>query len=176
MQREDPGAPKEGAKRIWWAIAVGTTIQTVALVSLIAGALISASGETEPAGPAFALGFVLVPVVCALVAFISGHERAPLATLKGMGVWVVVGLPLSLVNPVIGLSTGFAASGAFTLKSLAVRSGKRRAFAVLGLAFYLALLLVVLPQAALFAGAVTPLLAVRAADYISERAESVAET
>lgn len=154
---------------------MGTIIQAVAFVSLIAGALIAVSDDTEPAGPAFALGFVLVPVVSALVAFISGHERAPMATLKGMGVWLIVGLPLGLANPIIGLSAGFAASGAYTLKALALRPGKRRAFAVLGLALYVALLVVVLPQAALFAGAVTPLLAIRVADIISERAESISD-
>jgi len=166
---------EEGSRRIWWAIGVATIIQAVATVSLITGALLSVSDETVAAGPAFALGFVLVPVVCALAAFISGHERAPLATLKGMGVWLAVALPLGLANPIVGLSTGFAASGAFTLKALVLSPGKRRALAVLTLALYVTLLVAVLPQAALFAGAVTPLLAIRVADMISERAESTTD-
>ena len=173
MQQREPGAPEEGPKRIWWAIGVATIIQAVAFASLFTGALLSVSDETLAAGPAFALGFVLVPVVCALAAFVSGHKRAPLATLKGMGVWLIVALPLSLANPIIGLSSGFAASGAFTLKALALSPGKRRAWAVVALTLYMALLVAVLPQAALLAGAVTPLLAIRVADMISERAESV---
>lgn len=172
MQPRDPGAPEEGPRRIWWAVGAGTIIQTVAFVSLILGAVISVSDETVAAGPAFALGFVLVPVVCALVAFISGHERAPLATLKGMGVWLIVALPLGLANPITGLSAGFAAAGAVTLRADLLRPGKSRAVAVLVQAAYVSLLLAVLPQAALFAGAVTPLLAIRIADMFTERTES----
>lgn len=163
----------DAVRRIWWAIGVGTAVQTISYISLIGGAVASATEETLAAGPIFALGFVLVPVVCALVAFISGHQRAPMATLKGMGIWLIVGLPLGVMNPVSGLSAGYAASGVFTLRSLALRPGKRRWMAVIAVVVYLTVLVFILPQAALFAGAVTPLLAIRVADMLSEKAEEV---
>lgn len=161
----------DAVRRIWWAIGIGTVVQTISYVALIGGAIASASDETLAAGPVFALGFILVPVVSAIVAFVSRHERAPIATLKGMGIWLVVGLPLGVMNPISGLSAGFAASGVFTLRPLALRPGRRRWLAVLALLAYVTLLVFILPQAALFAGAATPLLALRVADMLSERAE-----
>lgn len=145
-------------------------MQAVSFGSLMLGVIASVTEDsTQAGGPPFALGFILVPVTAAAVAFISSHERAPIATLKAMGMWLLVALPLSIVNPVTGFSTGFGAAGAFTLRSDVPRSGKARALAVAALAVYVTILVWILPQAALLAGAVTPLLAVRAADVYLER-------
>lgn len=138
------------------------------------GVFASTTAESDAAAPAFALGFVLVPVVCAIVAFGSNHPRAPIATLKGMGAWLVVALPLSLVNPITGLSTGFAAAGWFALRADSLRPGRNRAWAVAGTAVYVTFLVVILPQAAILAGAVTPLLAIRVGDLLTERREEPA--
>jgi hypothetical protein len=154
-----------------WAIFVGTLVQAVAFGSLMIAVYASISDTGEAASPFFALGFVLVPIMCAVVAFVSRHPRAPMATLKGMGVWLAIGLPLSLVNPVIGLGAGFTAAGAMTLRSDVLSPGRNRAWAVLATALYLGLLLFILPQSAILAGAVTPLLAIRAADLLTERRE-----
>jgi len=162
--------------RLWWAIAIGTLIQVVAFGSLLLGVVATGSDQPEAGGPAFALGFILVPIVCALVAFISNHEDAPKATLKGMGMWLVIALPFGLLNPVAGLSAGFTASGMFTLKSTAMRYKKVRLISVGVVVLYVTLLVAILPQAAIFAGAVTPLLAIRAADLYAERAEQVSES
>ncbi len=164
----DTGQP---LTRLWWAIGIGTLIQTIAYGSFLLGVFASQAEQPEAAGPAFALGFVLVPIVCALVSFISSHESAPKATMKGMGIWLVVALPLGLFNPATGLTAGFAASGMFTLRSTAMVYKKRRLIAVGVVAVYITLLVIILPQAALFAGAVTPLLAIRAADLYAEKAE-----
>ncbi len=152
-------------------MGLGTLVQVVAFGSLLVGILASASDEDIAAGPAFALGFTLIPVWAATVAFTSAHERAPMATLKGMGVWLILGLPLALVNAVVGLSVGFAAGGSFALRSTALRPGRARWLSIAALIVYVGLLLVILPQAALFAGAVTPLLALRIADIYAERYE-----
>jgi len=156
-------------KRIWWAIGLGTIAQSVAFGSVLLGILSTQSDTPEAAGPAFALGFVLVPAVCAMVAFISGQERAPLATLKGMGIWLIVSLPLSLINPVSGLCAGFTASGAITLRRSDLARTRLRAVAVVISAAYVTVLMIIVPQAGIFAGAVTPLLAVKAADIFGER-------
>ena len=156
---------------VGWAIFVGTLVQAVSFGSLMIAVYASTSDTGEAASPYFALGFMLVPIMCAVVAFMSRHPRAPIATLKGMGVWLVIGLPLSLVNPVIGLGAGFTAAGAMTLRPDVLSPGRNRAWAILATALYLAVLLVILPQSAILAGAVTPLLAVRAADLLTERRE-----
>lgn len=149
---------------------MGTAVQGVAFGSLVLAVVASLIDEpTVSPGPSYALGFILVPVTAAAVAFISAHDNPPMATLKGMGAWLVVGLPLAVLNPIIGFSTAFAAAGAFTLRSDAPRPGRARAIAVAVLAVYVTVLVGILPQAAVFAGAVTPLLAVRAADLYLER-------
>ncbi len=139
---------------------------------MMVGVFASGSEQSEAGGPAFALGFILVPVLCAVVAFMSRHPRAPLATLKGMGAWLVIGLPASLLNPVIGLGAGYTAAGAFTLRADTLAPGRNRAWSVLGMALYLAVILAIVPQAAILAGAVAPLLAVRTADLMTERREA----
>lgn len=155
--------------RIWLAIGLGTVIQTISFGSLLLGALASQSDEPSAAGPAFALGFALVPIVFVSVAFVSGVARAPLAALKAMGLWLLIALPFGLINPVIGLCTGFTAGAAVTLRHSESHKRGARAAAILIAATYVAVLVFTFTQAGIFAGAVTPLLAMRAADIYSER-------
>ena len=162
-------------QRIWWGIGLGTILQVISYGSILLGALAAIADEELESGPSFALGFTLVPIVCATVAFVSAHERASMATLKGMGIWLVVGLPLGLLNPIAGLSVGFTAAGAFTLRPTVLSPGKARFWAVILTAAYLLLLVFIVPEAAILAGALTPLLAIRAADIYSERAEAKRE-
>lgn len=164
-----------GGRHLGWAIAIGTIVQAVSFISFMVGVFASTSDEAIAAGPAFALGFILVPVVCATVAFVSRHPQAPMATLKGMGAWLVLALPFSLGNPIIGLSVGFAAAGALTLRSDGLRPGRYRMLAVVGTGVYIVVLILILPQAAIVAGAVTPLLAIRAGDLITEQRERAQE-
>jgi hypothetical protein len=161
----------EETRPLGWAIFVGTLVQAVSFASLLVAVGASRSESGEAAGPYFALGFMLVPIMCAVVAFMSRHPGAPMATLKGMGVWLAIGLPLVLLHPVIGFGTGYTAAGAMTLRSDVLSPGRNRAWAIFATALYLALLLFVLPQSAVLAGAVAPLLAIRAADLFTERRE-----
>ena len=163
----DAGQVRPG--RIWLAIGLGTVVQTISFGSLLLGALASLSDEPSAAGPAFALGFTLVPIVFVLVAFVSGVTRAPLATLKAMGLWLLIALPFGLVNPVIGLCAGFTAGAAVTLRHTESHKRGARAAATLIAAAYVAVLVFTFTQAGIFAGAVSPLLAVKAADIYSER-------
>ena len=160
-------APPVNTRRVWLAIGVGTVLQAVSYGSLLFGALVSLSDDPTGGGGAFALGFLLVPTVFASVAFISGHLRAPLATLKGMGLWLVVALPFGLLNPVTGLTLGFTAGAAVTLRG-EEGVGRIRAISVVVAAIWVSVLVFILPEAGLFAGAVTPLLAIRAADVYAE--------
>lgn len=141
----------------------------VSFGALLFGALISLSDEPISGGPSFALGFILAPATFASVAFISGHERAPIATLKAMGVWLVLALSLGVLNPVTGLCVAFGAAGVITMRREEWTSTWTRSAAVVLTGLYVLLLVVILPEAGIFAGAVTPLLATRAADMYQAR-------
>jgi hypothetical protein len=86
-----------------------------------------------------------------------------------MGLWLVFALPLGLINPVTGLCAGFCAGGAVTLRRSETPIRRARAIAGALTVVYVTVLVLTLPQAGLFAGAVTPLLSIRAADVYSER-------
>lgn len=161
-----PAAPVN-TRRVWLAIGLGTTLQTISYGSLLFGAIVSQSDDPTGGGSAFALGFLLAPTVFAVVAFVSGHPRAPLATLKGMGLWLIVALPFGLLNPVTGLTLGFTAAAAVTLRG-EEGLGRIRSIAVVAAGVWVSVLVFILPEAGIFAGAVTPLLAIRAADVYAE--------
>jgi hypothetical protein len=103
-------------------VGVGTLIQAISYGSILLGALAAQSDEDLAAGPAFALGFGLVPMVFVVVALISRRRNAPVSILKAMGAWLVFALPLGLFNPVTGLVAGFSAGGALTLRAPACRN------------------------------------------------------
>ena len=159
----------ENLKRVWLAIGLGTVVQAISFGSLLLGAVASLSDEPEAAGPAFAIGFGLVPIVLVIVAFGSGRFGAAPAVLKGMGLWLLVALPVGLINPVTGMCAGFTAAGAVTLRREEGIAFRPRVAAVIMASGYVTLLVVLLPQAGIFAGAITPLFAIRGADIWSER-------
>lgn len=160
-------------RRVWAAIVVGTILQVVAYGSFLLAVVSTQSDTPEAAGPAFALGFSLVPIVFVAVALISGKERAPIATLKAMGLWLLVTLPLGIVNPVTGLCAGYGVGGALTLRSTVTDSLRPRLVAVAVTALYATVLVVLVPPAGILTGAVAPLLVVKFGDYYVERREAV---
>ncbi len=162
-------APPENLRRVWLAIGIGTILQAISFGSLLLGAVASQSETPEAGGPAFAIGFGLVPLVLVVVVFGSGRLAPAASVLKGMGLWLLVALPIGLINPVTGICAGFTASGAVTLQRAEGIPFKPRVAAIVMAAGYVTLLVVILPQAGVFAGAVTPLLAIRGADIWSER-------
>jgi hypothetical protein len=164
-QRRDAPDPR----RIWLAVVVGTVFQVIGYGSFLLGVIATQSETPEAAGPAFALGFTMVPIVLAAVAFISGQPRAPMATLKGMGMWLLVTLPIGLLNPVTGLCAGYGAAGALTLRAAGVRSLRARLVAVAAATVYSTLLVVTILPAGILTGAVAPLLAVKVGDLFHDR-------
>lgn len=162
-------SPAENPKRVWLAIGLGTVVQAISFGSLLLGAVASLSDQPEAAGPAFAIGFGLVPIVLVIVAFGSGRFGAASAVLKGMGLWLLVALPVGLINPVTGMCAGFTAAGAVTLRREEGIAFRPRVAAVVMASAYVTLLVVLFPQAGIFAGAITPLFAIRGADIWSER-------
>jgi hypothetical protein len=162
-------SPPENLWRVWLAIGLGTVVQAISFGSLLLGAVASVEDQPEAAGPAFAIGFGLVPIVLVIVAFGSGRFGAATAVLKGMGLWLLVALPVGLINPVTGMCAGFTAAGAVTLRREEGIAFRPRVAAIVMASGYVTLLVVLLPQAGIFAGAITPLFAIRGADIWSER-------
>jgi hypothetical protein len=164
--------PPENLKRVWLAIGFGTIVQAISFGSLLLGAVAPQTDAPEAGGPAFAIGFALVPLVLVIVAFGSGKVGPAASVLKGMGLWLLVALPVSLAHPAIGICAGFTTAAAVTLHRAEGIPFKPRAAAIVMAAGYVALLVVVLPPAGVFAGAVTPLIAIRGADIWSEREDA----
>jgi len=152
-------------KRSWFAIGLGTIVLMISYSSLLV-AIVAAQSDTPTAsGPAFAVGFALVPVVFVTVAFTSGRARAPVAVLKAMGLWLVVALPLSLFNPIFGLSVGYGLGGVLTLRELETDRWQNRTVAVFLTGAYALLMLWVIPALGLLSGGLLPLPALGLMDY-----------
>lgn len=160
-------------KRSWLAIGLSTIVLMVSYSSLLVAIVATQSDTPEAAGPTFALGFALVPVVFVAVAFLSGRKNAPTSVLKAMGAWLVVALPLGLFNPVFGLCVGFGLGGVLTLKENDTDRWQARAIAVLLVATYSLAMLWVIPAIGLLSGGISPLASLGLADYYTRnRAKS----
>lgn len=160
-------------KRSWLAIGLGTVVQMISYGSLLVAIVATQSDTPDAAGPAFAVGFALAPMVFVTVAFTSGRHKAPVAVLKAMGLWLVVALPLSLFNPIFGLSVGFGLGGVLTLKERDTDRWQNRTVAVLLTGVYALLMLWIIPALGLLSGGLLPLAALGLMDYYTEhRAKS----
>jgi len=99
-------------RRKWIIVILATVVEMVAFWSVIIGVARSTAEEgTEFAGSAagaFALGFALVPFAFLVLAFGTNNPRAPGATIRAMGFWLIIGLPLIMfIEPATGLAAGF---------------------------------------------------------------------
>lgn len=157
------------AKRVWLGIGVASVVLLASYSSLLVAIVAAGSDTPDAAGPAFALGFSLVPIVYVVAAFVSGRERAPSAVLKAMGLWIITALPLSLFNPVFGLCAGFGVGGIVTLR----RQGNSRWLVRLGAVFavsaYALIMLWIIPALGFMSGGLLPLAAIGIADYYTEQ-------
>jgi hypothetical protein len=156
---------QDGYKRSWLAIGLGTMVTVVSYSSILVAIVAARSDTPEASGPAFALGFALVPVVFVTVAFVSGRRAAPMAVLKGMGLWLVIGLPLALLNPVFGLCMGFGIGGVVTLRRGESASWIVRTISVALIAVYCLVMVFIIPPLGILSGGLLPLAALGIADY-----------
>lgn len=161
-------------KRSWLAIGIGTIVLMVSYGSLLTATATTASETPEAAGPLFALGFALVPLVYVAVAFLSGRSNAPMAVLKGMGVWMLVALPLGLLHPVFGYCAGFGMGGVLTLKERDTDRWQTRSIAVFIAATYSLGMLFVYAPIGVLSGGLLSLASLGLADaYTEYRAKRV---
>jgi hypothetical protein len=166
----------------WLALTAATIALQFSYWAIVAGASADpdAPEALETGVGMLAFGLALVPFVFLVLTFASRHPRAPTATLKGMGLFLLIGLPVGLVHPAVGAAVGFAAGGVVALRSVdGVDTRRARWIAVLALAFYLGTLIflgTLLPALggfALMSGAVLPFAVHGLVDQaLSERAET----
>ena len=159
---------EQSYKRSWLAIGLATLVVMVSYSSLLVAIVASRSDTPEASGPAFALGFALVPIAYVALAFVSGRRNAPMQVLKAMGVWLVVGMPLVLANPIFGLAVGYGSAGVPTLRVRPTDSWKARIVAVLLVAAYSLAMLQIIPPLGLLSGGLLPLASLGLADYYTQ--------
>lgn len=167
----EPGAEPISPRRKWMAIGVATVLLVVSYSAmLLAFVAAEVDDGADGGGAAFALGAALVPFVFLALAFISGHRRASGAVLKAMGLALLVAFPVSAImqDVVTGLVAGFGAGGVVALRAEPVHTRKSRALAVALVSLYVAVLVRVIIEAGLIAGATLPLVSIGIADSFVE--------
>ncbi len=96
----------------WKAITIGTIVLLPAFWGTLIGLVSVASDDANSgvANPAafIAFGLALVPFAFLALAFVSGHPSAPMATVKAMCLFLLIGIPVSAIaaDAVTGLVAG----------------------------------------------------------------------
>jgi hypothetical protein len=153
------------------------TIATLMLVPaywLMLAAFVSAATEKTGGpspGPAFAFGLAVVPFVFIVLAFLSGHPRAPGAVVKAMLLAIAIGIPVSALaaDAVTGMVAGVGAGGIVALRADPDHTWKARAIGVTVAAVYTFVLLRMAGEIALLAAPIFPFTSIGVADHLSER-------
>lgn len=159
--------------KLWRAIVLTTLLVVPAFWSLLAGLV--AAGDEGDAGPnagaAIAFGLALLPFVFVAGAFLSQHPSAPSAALRGMGLSLLVGIPVSALagDAVTGLVAGVGAGAAVVVRRGAVEPLRPRFVAVALASAYTFVLVRLAGPVALLSAPVFPFTAVGMADMVVAR-------
>jgi hypothetical protein len=128
-------------------------------------ALTDDTAEDAARTAALGVGLAIVPFVFLIVAFGSRHPRAPVAVLKALGVWFVIGVSIGWFSVGLALVLAFGVGGMITLRADEPGAQRARMWALMFTVLYVLVLIVVLsPGIGLFAAASLPLLALGFAD------------
>jgi len=160
-------------RRKWVAITAATLAFVPAYWAVLAGIVSSASSSTAAPDPgaSLALGLALIPFVFIVLAFASGHPRAPGAVVKAMLLALLVGIPVSALagDAITGIVAGVSAGGAAALRLEANLSWRARAVAVAVATVYTFVLIRVGGDVIVLGAPVLPFTALGLADHIVER-------
>lgn len=141
--------------------------------SVLAGlvSVASKSPDAPPAGPFIAFGLALIPFVFIVLAFLSEHPRAPGAVVRGMGLALVVGIPVSAIaaDAVTGLVAAAGAGGIAALRADRAEAWKARAIAVLAVSAYIYLMIRLAGDVTLLLAPTLPFTCLGVADHLVER-------
>lgn len=131
-----------------------------------AASFVDGEGERDSIQPELAaIGLAIAPFVFIALGFISRNPSAPKRVLQAMGLLLLVGLSIGLIDPLIGVATGFGLGAVLVLNRPDLpRVTFWRLGAVGFTALYTLVLLVVAVPAGVFTGAVLPLAMVGFAD------------
>jgi hypothetical protein len=162
--------------RKWRSITLATLVLVPTFWSFLAGFVaIAAADDAADTGPnpaaAIALGLALVPFVFIVLAFTSGHPRAPIAVVKAMGLFLLVGIPASALaaDAVTGLVAGVGAGGIVALRADDAHNWRARALGVLVAMTYTFVLVRTAGVITLLAAPIFPFTAIGIADHLSEQ-------
>lgn len=165
----------------WRAITYATLLLAPAVWSLLAG-LVALAADEPPDGPepaaAIALGLMLVPFVYIVLAFSSHHPQAAAAVVKAMGLFLLVGIPVSALaaDAVTGIVAGVGAGGIVALRADRAHDRRLRIGAVAIGAAYSFVLARVAGPVVLVAAPVFPFTGLGLADHYAEWRRSRAST
>lgn len=167
--------PPLTARQRWIAITLATVVAQLAYWPTLVGT-VAPSEDIEPQLGMLAVGLALVPFALATLAFASRHANAAGATVRAMGLFLLVGIPLGVFVPVFGVAIGLAAGGVVALRGPdGVRTLRWRWIGVAGLAIYLLVLFELAPQLGLLTGATVPFALHGLIDQGAEGARAQAE-
>lgn len=161
-----PRAGIEAVRRSnWVAIAAATVLMAFSTLAY-AAAFASDGDERSSADLRLAfIGLAVAPFVFIALGFLSRNPVAPLRVLQAMGLLLLVGLPIGLLDPITGAAAGFCLGGALALNRPAIeRVMYWRVAAAVFTTFYVFVLIVVVPPAGVFTAAILPLMMIGAAD------------
>lgn len=149
----------------WIAITVATILMMVSYFAYAAAFVDPETGERTVEPMPMLVGLAIAPFVFIALGFVSKNPRAPKLVLAAMGLLLIVGLTIGLLDPLVGAATGFCLGGALVLNRPAIeRLMFWRLGAVVFTALYMLVLLVVVPPAGVFTGGILPLMMVGFAD------------
>jgi hypothetical protein len=139
----------------WLAIIAASALYQFSYWPLLAGTAVEDGGGAG----LIALGLALVPFVFLTAAFATKHPNAAGATLRAMGWFLLVGLPLGvLFVPILGVAVGVALGSAVALAPLeGIETRRVRYYAVVGVGIYLTVLVLLVPGFAIISAAVLPI-------------------
>jgi hypothetical protein len=175
--RQPAGIEPLSPQQKWKAITLATVLLVPAYWALLAGLVAEATddpkshvGEPNTAA-AFALGLAIIPFVFIVLAFMSGHPRAPGAVVKAMTLALLVGIPVSALaaDAVTGIVAGVGAGGIVALRMDVGQNWRTRAIAVAIATVYTFALVRTAGAMALLAAPMLPLTGIGVADHLAER-------
>jgi len=164
------------ARRKWTAVILATVVELVSFWAIIIGVSRGTAEEVtgSAAGP-FALGFALVPFAFLILAFGTNNPRAPGATLRAMGFWLIIGFPLILfVEPATGLAAGFALGAIPVIRLEVGHSWKTRLGWAAALVIYVFVLVITKIAAGpgVLTASLLPFVTVAFADWVVEQKDA----
>jgi hypothetical protein len=158
-------------RRKWRAITLATLLLVPGYWFLLNGLVSAEAAPTRNALPLIAFGLASMPFVFVALAFLSEHPRAAGASVRAMGLALLVGIPVSALtsDAVTGVVAGVGAGGIAALRADLVHDWKHRALAVLAVSALEFLLLRSATTVALLLAPALPFTAIGVADHVTER-------